>query len=462
MNRILFSCFLSLLFAGHLEAAPSKDEVKSAMRKAVDYYTGKVAVNGGYVYYSSPDLSRRLGEGVATATEIWVQPPGTPTVGMAFLTAYEATNDPAYLDAAVAAGKALVYGQLKSGGWQNSIDFNPDGPRVQQYRNGKGGGRNNSTLDDDITQSALKFLIRLDRSLNLKDKEISESVEVGLTALLDAQFSIGAFPQVWTGPVTDHPAKEANYPEYDWRTEGRIKEYWDLYTLNDGLAGTVTATLIEAANTYDRADVKDAIRSLGDFLILAQMPEPQQGWAQQYNYDMQPVWARKFEPPAVAGRESEDVMMALLEIAKFTGDKKYLAPIIPGVKYLEGSLMADGRLARYYELKNNKPLYMERKGDVYSLTNDDSNLPNHYGWKNPNRLDLIKDAYRRGVTVEDTPIDRSPEEIVKSLDDEGRWISRYSGELLVGQPKFKEGEEYISSKIFSENLEILSRFLKSN
>ncbi len=461
MKRIFIICILPILSLGLLGAAPSSDEVKSTIRKAAEYYTGTIAVNGGYVYYYSPDLSRRLGEGVATATEIWVQPPGTPTVGMAFLAAYEATGDSALLDAAKAAGTALVYGQLKSGGWQNSVDFNPGGPRVQQYRNGKGGGKNNSTLDDDITQSALKFLIRLDRALDFKDREISESAKVALDALLNAQFSIGAFPQVWVGPVMDHPSKESNYPEYDWRTEGRIKEYWNMYTLNDGMAGSVTETLFEAAKTYDRNDVKDAIRSFGDFLILAQMPDPQRGWAQQYNYEMQPIWARKFEPPAVAGRESEDVMMALLEIAKFTGDKKYLEPIVPGVKYLESSLMPDGRLARYYELKNNKPLYMERKGDVYSLTNDDSNLPKHYGWKNPNRLDLIKDAYRSGGTVDQTVKDRTPEEIVKSLDDQGRWITKFSGEALVGQPKFKDGEEYISSKVFSENLEILSRFLKS-
>ncbi len=38
---------------------------------------------------------------------------------------------------------------------------------------------------------------------------------------------------------------KASFPDYDWRTVGRIKNYWDMYTLNDGLAGTVTATLID-------------------------------------------------------------------------------------------------------------------------------------------------------------------------------------------------------------------------
>jgi hypothetical protein len=48
------------------------------------------------VNYVSEDLRHRQGEGVAGPSEIWVQPPGTPTVGLAFLAAYEAI--PAALD----------------------------------------------------------------------------------------------------------------------------------------------------------------------------------------------------------------------------------------------------------------------------------------------------------------------------------------------------------------------------
>ena len=102
---------------------------------------------------------------------------------------------------------------------------------------------------------------------------------------------------------------------------------------------------------------------------------------------------------------------------------------------------------------------MERQGDVYSLTHDDSRLPGHYGWQNDSQLESIKNAFRAKGIVEEPGEQRSVEEIVSSLDDQGRWITRYNGEPLVGQPKFKEGEEYISSHVFSDNLEILSRYL---
>ncbi|MEX2578188.1 MAG: pectate lyase [Verrucomicrobiales bacterium] len=457
------------LVSASLSAAPSVQEVKDTIDRAATFYREKAAVNGGYVYYYSLDFSRRLGEGVAGPTEIWVQPPGTPTVGEAFLDAYEATGSRAHLDSAIAAGKALVHGQLESGAWQNSIDFNPAGPRAMLYRNGKGNpkGKNFSTLDDDISQSALRFMMRLDETLNFENETIHESVEYAATRLLQAQFPNGAFPQGWTGPVETRPLKESQYPDYDWRTEGRIKEYWDQYTLNDGIAGSMTDTLIRAHKIYKDSKYLSALRKLGEFLILSQMPDPQPAWAQQYGPDMQPIWARAFEPPAISGRESEDVMIALMKIAEYTGEDRFLEPIVPAVKYLESSLLPDGRMARYYELQNNKPLYMKREGRAYSLTNDDSNLPDHYGWKNPSRLDLIKQAYRAKLAgrdpleiLEPKAVDPDEvEEIVDDLDDEGRWVSEYDGELLVGQPKFQPGEKYLDSAVFAENMETLARWI---
>src|SRR5204862_5152957 len=106
-----------------------------------------------------------------------------------------------------------------------------------------------------------------------------------------------------------------------------IKNYWELPTLNDDLATDVIQTLTDGWEIYKDEGCRRAIARLGDFLILAQMPEPQPGWAQQYDRQMRPAWARKFEPPALAGRESQDAIAALIAIHRFTGDAKYLEPI---------------------------------------------------------------------------------------------------------------------------------------
>ena len=442
-------------------------EAQGAIHRAVEYFHSRVAVHGGYVYYVSLDGRTRLGEGVASPDQIWVQPPGTPSVGLALLKAYRATGDEKILAAAREAGAGLIYGQLKSGGWRNAVDFDPRGKLAAAYRNGKGKnkGQNTSTLDDGITQTALQFLMRLDEALRFQDTEVHEAAQLGLNSLLAAQFPNGAFPQVWTGPASDQPIKKASYPDYDWRTENRIKEYWNLYTLNDQLAGDVTETLLVAQEVYKDGRPLAAIRRLGDFLILAQMPDPQPAWAQQYNYDMHPCWARKFEPPAVTANESQDVIETLMVICETTGDRKYLGPIPRALAYLKKSLLPDGQLARFYELKTNNPLYMDRN---YQLTFDDSDVPTHYGWKGKSRLAAIEKRYDElaaGKSRPDAPRTVNADEvrkIIDALDQEGRWVSVYGGEGLTGQPKFRAGDTYISSETFNRNIERLADFIEAN
>jgi PelA/Pel-15E family pectate lyase len=475
---------------GENPTEPLARRAASTLRRAATYFREKVAYRGGYVYYYSLDLQKRWGEGPATPTQIWVQPPGTPTVGLAYLAAYRATGERDYLAAAREAGEALLYGQLRSGGWQNVIDFDPSG-RVSQYRRGGGGGKNYSTLDDGITQAAIEFLVRLDEALSFRDAAVHdasratasscptrpamgfqdaavhEAATFALEALLKAQFANGAFPQVWEGPVPEVPVVQASFPTYDWRTEGKVKDYWNMYTLNDGLAGTVAQTLITAAEVYQDPRYTQALRKLGDFLLLAQMPPPQPAWAQQYSRQMHPIWARPFEPPAITGGESQDVLRTLVRISAFCGDARYLEPIPAALDYLRASRLPDGRLARYYELQTNRPLYMQRRGGAYVLTYEDRDLPDHYGWKVESALEAIAAEYEavrkgegRSPRSELAELARQVEAICDALDDQGRWVQIYRGERLVGQAKFRMGEPYLSSAVFAQHVQTLAAFLE--
>ncbi|MCA9019792.1 MAG: pectic acid lyase, partial [Planctomycetaceae bacterium] len=279
---------------------------------------------------------------------------------------------------------------------------------------------------------------------------------------------VGAFPQVWTEPVKNVSLKAGNFPEYDWRTEGRIKNYWDCYTLNDGLAGYVSTVLIEAYEIYKDPRYQQAVLKLGDFLIASQLPQPQTAWAQQYNYEMQPIWARRFEPPAVTGGETQDVIETLMKIYQFSGgDEKYLKPIPAALAWLKKSQLPDGQLARYYELKTNRPLYMTRSGKNYRLTYDDSDLPRHYGWKIESKLSQLQREYHLLKAGKEQNSQSSQRElstrvktILKELDSQARWISTSTGERLVGQPKFPVNSQYISSEVFSDHLQTLSAYLE--
>lgn len=443
--------------------------VRTALQKAVHFMSDTVAVRGGYVYEVSLDLKKRRGEGEASPTEIWVQPPGTPAVGEALLDAFKATSDPQHLQAALNAADALLFGQLESGCWADRVDFDPNGKNTGRYRHGRGKakGRNYSTLDDDKSQSAIRFLIRLDQLLKFENPRIHEAVSFALESLLTAQFANGGFPQGWQQPVEPGTVVNASFPDYDWKTTGRFKNYWDFETLNDGLTGTVARTLQLAHTTYQDDRYRQALEQLGAFLIRAQLPEPQPAWAQQYNHQLQPIWARRFEPPAVAGFESEDAIQTLLFIAENTGDAKFLAPIPPALAWIRRSLLPDGRLARFYELQTNRPLYFIR--DSYELTYDDTQLPTHYSFQANSRSEQLQkrlEQLQAGPLLPAAPrsaslksLRRDASKILQELDSQGRWVSDGKGRIVLDASERNPAELWIESEVFSKRVSRLASYL---
>ncbi|MBN1910647.1 MAG: polysaccharide lyase, partial [Pirellulales bacterium] len=360
-------------------------EALDALRKATEFFRTKVSTEGGYLWTYSEDLSHRRGEGAATDTMVWVQTPGTPAVGMALLRAHEATSDPYYLDAARQAGYCLVRGQLRSGGWAYSIEFNPEKRARYAYRvdkipdEEKASQENTTTLDDANTQGALAFLVQLDKALGFRDEKIHEVVRYGLERLLAVQYPNGAWPQRFTKPRNprEYPVKKASYP-VSWSREHPREKYSAYYTFNDGAITSAIRLMLQASAVYDDPRYEASARRGGDFILLAQMPEPQPAWAQQYDAQMHPAWARRFEPPSVTGGESLGILHTLLALYRWTGKKDYLAPVPRTLDYFEQSTLPDGTLARFYELKTNRPLFFTRE---YELTYNDDDLPTHYCFK---------------------------------------------------------------------------------
>jgi PelA/Pel-15E family pectate lyase len=385
--KILLAALFAPLVVLAADPLPDPAVVLEAMKKATSFYTSKLAVNGGYASSWKKDLSAGMTEHKESKTVISIQPPGTTTVGMVYVKAYQATKDVQFLEAAKAAGKALIHCQLASGGWDSDFDF--DASKAKQYHlhqqvladdHERGKRRNSSTLDDNKTQSALLFLLELAHLPECKgDEVLQEGVKHALESLLAAQYPNGAWPQQFEGPADPAtPVKKAAYPKQWSRTFPQVK-YTSFYTLNDGNLQRAAQVMLRAHELTNEERYLSSAKKLGDFLILAQMPEPQTGWAQQYNHDMEPVWARKFEPPCVTGGESLSAMETLHDLYVVIGEEKYLKPLAAGFAWYERSALPDGKHARFYELQTNKPLYFVK--DTYELTYDDSNLPTHYGFK---------------------------------------------------------------------------------
>ncbi len=452
----------------------TKEEAADALRKAVGFFRKEVSAEGGYLWRYSADLRRREGEGKASATTAWVQPPGTPTIGWAYLTAYERTGDGYYLDAARETAYALVRGQLRSGGWAYRIEFDPAQRQRYAYRVEPGNpeGRNVTTLDDDTTQSALRFLMRVDQTLDYTDERIHEATLYGLESLLKAQYPIGAWPQRYTGPPDPalYPVKRATYPE-TWSRTYVKKDYSGYYTFNDNTIGDTIVTMFDAADIYQEDKYRAAAEKAGDFILLAQMPEPQPAWAQQYDPDMHPAWARKFEPPAITGCESHGVMRTLIHVYRETGKEKYLAPLPRALTYLKDSRLPNGRLARFYELETNKPLFFTKE---YELTYSSDDMPTHYAFIMPSGLDAIEAEYRAVQNMDPAKLKPSQEKkdyrmtpalaeraraVVDQLDARGAWVDQ-------GRLKYHGADDptshIIDCRTFARNVRVLSEFLAAS
>lgn len=453
--RSVLSVSALIIFSWTNVQAELADDALATAKRATTFLTEKVSTEGGYLWAYSADLQHRQGEGVVDTRTVWVQPPGTPTVGMAFVELYRATGDRQFLNAALAAADALRLGQMRSGGWQAMVEFEPKRRRKWAYRVDPPSDRakDQSSLDDNKTQSALQFIMLLDHATDMQIDWVHDMAMYALDGLLNkGQFSGGGFPQVWTDkrdPDRDTPLAQANYPDAWPREYPGHNEYWERYTLNDHLARDVARVLFLAEEIYEDSRYRDAAIRLADSLIAAQMPEPQPAWAQQYNESMQPIWARKFEPPAITSSESFSVIDTLMWVYRKTGDSKYLEPIPAALDYLKRCELDDGRVARFYELKTNRPLYFDRQ---YQLTYDDSDMPTHYGFQLKSSVDSLRRKYDRLKRSSDQPLsllqtdpDRPSEryvrEVVESLDEAGIWIGdgslkygNYSGRVIrMGQ-----------------------------
>ena len=441
---VAFVCFLTST-AYSQDAMPSK--ARRAVRQATSFFRS-ISTNGGYAGIYSLNLEKRFGESFyekASADEIWVQPPGTPTVGRVYLEAYRVTGDRYYLQAARETARALVWGQRKTGGWDHRVSVshmaeNQNMPRRKEGR---------CCLDDNITQGALSFLMDIDTEID--EAWLTDAVRLGCEYMMQSQFENGAWPQ-W-------------YP--------LIGGYHDYYTFNDNTINDCIRVMLKAHRIYGKAEYLRTAEAGGKFIIDSQLGPPQAGWAQQYNHDLEPAWARGFEPPGVCSAATARNIRTLVKLYLYTGDKKYLSPIPDALDWLQNSHLQSGKWARLYEVGTNKPVYGDRKDPGkrhYDYEKISARERNSYAWQGRFGVSDAIDYYetvkqmgpeeyqkRQGQQLSQRQRDRRAERlepqverIVNNLDDKGRWVSE--GE--------KPNEKVIRSKVFVRNVRTLCDYLE--
>ena len=449
IQRLVVIIFILQIVHG-IHASDLEDQAAASLGKAVTFFHS-INSHGGYVYYVTPDLSRRWGEGLKDEHTIEVQPPGTPVIGMAFLRAYKATGDKKALKAALDAAHALLNGQNDLGGWEHTINFaQRPGKRV--------------SFDDNQTQSAISFLMALDQEID--DKQLNAGIDKALNLMFMSQLDHGGWPH--------------KYPAGG--------DYHDYATFNDGGINDCVRVMIEAYQYYGTEEIEESLRKAARFIFISQLPPPQPGWAQQYNEYLQPAWARTFEPPAVCPLVTVKNLNTLIDLYLALGSRVYLEPIPDSLLWLEESRMENGKWARFIEIGTGKPLYYDRdRKRVDSVAELHIERASGYGYETDlsQTFKAVSSRYRKAMEMnrEDLLEIENPRhtgevaakkmksmaktvrEIIASQEESGAWITR-NDRFKMDMPRnvrwngeFEEADR-ISSAVFNRNVKMLCEYIE--
>ena len=474
------------LFAQHISSQNKNLEEESVktMLHATHFMVDSVSTNGGYVWYYLPDFSRRWGEMEAYKTMIWLQHPGTISMGQIFLSAYNLTGNEYYYQAAQKAAAAIIFGQSHEGGWNYMVDFAGDKSLKYWYNTiGKNGWRleefqhyyGNSTFDDDITSDAARFLLRI--YLKKLDPSYKPALDKAIDFILKSQYPLGGWPQ--------------RYPlKYDFSKKG-MPDYTSFYTFNDDVTWENVHFLIQCYQTLGEERFLDPISRGMYFYLFSQ--DASGAWAQQLNLNLEPASARTYEPAALLPSTTCENAFLLLKFYQYTGDKRFLNAVPAAIQWLEATKLPKDKIEgerthpAFVDPKTNKPIYVHRKGsnvkygDYYTDDMDKDLLAHYYG-KSRVPLDELKKEYERlkSMSVEeatknsplrigpftgkDTPqqfydltrmqFDYVPDEelvnkIIQSLDDRGRWLAKHA---MISHPYIGDGTIEKSTDKYSQTM----------
>jgi PelA/Pel-15E family pectate lyase len=333
------------------------------MKRAARFMRERAAHRGGYVWSYLPDFSRRWGEMEAFATMIWMQPPGTATVGHLYLDCFHATGDEFYYQAAMETAEALIAAQHPAGGWNYLHDFagvesarrwydtiGKNGWRLEEFHHYYG----NATFDDAGTSEASQFLLRL--YLERRSSRLRAPLQRAVRFVLESQFESGGWPQRF--PLTQEGG-----------LHGRA-DYTRQITFNDDVAGENIKFLLMVYQTMGDERCLNAIRKAMDVFVATQQPAPQAGWGLQHDAQtLAPIGARTYEPEALTTHTTANNVAQLMNFYEWTGEPRFLARVPEALAWLDSVRLTDDRVqvaGRHYptfiEIGTNRARIVHRRG----------------------------------------------------------------------------------------------------
>jgi PelA/Pel-15E family pectate lyase len=318
----------------------------SAMKRATRFMTETVAYKGGYLWAYLPDFSRCWGELEANRSMLWLQPPGTPSVGHVLLDAFLATGDAFYLGAAGEVAGALMTAQHPSGGWNYVYDFAGERSLAEWYASvAQSAWRleefhihpDNATFDDACSAEATQFLLRL--QLTRPEPALEAALHRALGFVRRSQYPNGGWPQ--------------RYPLQP--------DYTSFVTFNDDVLGENMKTLLMAHAAWGDPHALQQLRAAMASVVQTQQPLPQPGWGLQHDLEGRPAAGRSFEPAAFATHTTAANISLLLTFHELTGNPEFSQRVPEALDWLEKLELP---LARARELGGTHPTFIRVGSDT--------------------------------------------------------------------------------------------------
>lgn len=364
------------------------------MKRAARFMRERVAYRGGYVWSYASDFSRRWGEMEAFPTMIWIQPPGTATVGHVYLDCYHATRDEFYYQAAMEVADGLIAAQHPAGGWNYHHDFAGEESTRRWYDTiGKNGWRleefhhyyGNATFDDAGTSEASQFLLRM--YVERRSSRLRPAVEKAISFVLDSQYENGGWPQ--------------RFP----RVTGEA-DYIRQITFNDDVAGENIKFLLMVARTLGDERAIPAIEKAMNVFVATQQAMPQAGWGLQHDaQSLAPVGARSYEPEALTTHTTANNITQMMNFYEWTGEERFIERVPEALAWLESVRLPDEQVRvrgrhhpTFVELRTNRARINHRRGsnvvngEYYWDYNSDKPITHYSQWRAVD-LDALRQRY---------------------------------------------------------------------
>lgn len=422
-------------------ATGTRGAALDAMRRAARHMDEQVSYRGGYVWQYLPDLSVSWGEMEAKRSMCWIQPPGTPTAGHAFLDAYHATGEELFYNAAVRTAQALMAAQHPAGGWNYIHDFAGEeslkhwydtiginGWRLEEFQHYYG----NATFDDAGTAVSSQFLLRM--YLEKKDPQFKPALDRAIDFVVKAQFeggvADGGWPQRWPvqpAAITSMPLPNPGQVPAGARVGMEDGDYTTMVTFNDDVAGENIKFLLMCITSLGETRLVTPVTRAMECLRRMQQPAPQAGWGLQHlatdrngRAAGSPAGARSYEPRALATHTTQTNVQQLFNYFRVTGDRQYLARVPEAIAWLESCKLTAQQIAEnpllanrthptFIDLGTNQGRFVHRYGSniwngAYYHDNDHRNTPSHYSAGRPINIEGLKTTYDQLNSMSDAAV----------------------------------------------------------